>query len=169
MTQFHFFFCLSLSLGTQSIVDLIYDIKVNCTSMAIQVDLTLQKLANVKLELFQLRDPSCTPIEQTDRYVTLQTRLDGCDTTSKHQNETVTYYNSVTARVVQSQSKMHIVEFPFSCTFIKSRTIGTPSFQLTRRVSVVEGNVNSYSMRSFKYPNLLCENLGECGIHKYCL
>ena len=120
-------------------VDLIYDIQVNCTSMAIQIDLTLQKFPHLDLESFRLRDPSCIPYEKSTNHVILRTRLDACGTTNKHRNESVTYYNSVTARVVQSKSRMYIVEFPFSCTFIKRRTIGTPSFQLRKRVFVVEG------------------------------
>lgn len=131
--------CYSL-IGNIMYVDPVYDIKVNCTSLAIQVDLALKKVPYAKLELFRLRDESCIPVERTDSHVTLRTRLDGCGTSSKHHNESVTYYNSVTARIVQSTSKMHIMEFPFSCTFIKRRIIGTPSFQVTKRVSVIEGN-----------------------------
>ncbi|KAK3738515.1 hypothetical protein QZH41_012035, partial [Actinostola sp. cb2023] len=139
-------------------VDLIYDIQVNCTSMAIQIDLTLQKFPHLDLESFRLRDPSCIPYEKSTNHVILRTRLDACGTTNKHRNESVTYYNSVTARVVQSKSRMYIVEFPFSCTFIKRRTIGTPSFQLRKRVFVVEEGFGNFSFEMNLFKSSLYKN-----------
>ncbi|XP_031568335.1 neural cell adhesion molecule 2-like isoform X2 [Actinia tenebrosa] len=139
--------------------ELVYDFKVNCTSLVIQVDLTINNFPNIDRDSFRLRDPSCQPYKKTDSHVILRTRLDGCGTTNQHRNLSVTYYNSVTARVAKTPSKMHIVEFPFSCTFIKMRTIGTPSFQPRKKVSVVEegfGNfsfeMNLYKSSQFKVP-----------------
>ncbi|XP_032241001.2 titin isoform X1 [Nematostella vectensis] len=125
--------------------EVVFDMTVNCSSLLIRIDLALHHFPDLDHNSFRLRNESCGPYQKSSSHVTMVTRLDGCGTTAKHRNMSVTYYNSVTAQVVSSRSRMHIVEFPFSCTFYKKRTIGVPSFQPRKRVTVVEEGFGNFS------------------------
>ena len=119
-------------------LDMVYDIKINCSSPYIYLNFSVKDFPALDAESFHLKQSLCIPHKRTTTHVFLKTALDACGTTKKHQNDTVTYYNSIIAKL-NSIQQTDIIEFPFSCTFGKERTIGIPSFQTRQRIMIHQG------------------------------
>lgn len=114
--------------------------EVICTSQVIKVLLDVTNFPGLDFASFQLNESRCKPNKVTDTQLVLSTLLNGCGTTQQHQQQEVTYFNTVIARVGNPNSTFYMVEFPFSCTFGKEKLVGTPSFQARRKISTFEGN-----------------------------
>lgn len=122
---------------TQS--DLVYDMSINCTSFYMQVNIAL-KSSYLNVETFHFDNKSCGSYAANSTHVTLRTPLDACGTTSRQSEDSVTYFNKVVAQT-KDKDKGYVVEFPFSCTYNRRETIGTPSFQPRKKVTFFEGKI----------------------------
>ena len=119
--------------------DLVYDMSINCTSFYMQVNFAL-KSSYLNVETFHFDNTSCGSYVANSTHVTLRTPLDACGTTSRQSEDSVTYFNKIVAET-KDRDKGYVVEFPFSCTYNRRETIGTPSFQPRKKVTVFEGKM----------------------------
>lgn len=117
--------------------DLVYDMSINCTSLYMQVNFAL-KSSYLNVETFHFDNKSCGSYATNSTHVSLRTPLDACGTTSRQSEDSVTYFNKVVAET-KEKDKGYVVEFPFSCTYNRRQTIGTPSFQPRKKVTFFEG------------------------------
>lgn len=125
-------------LGT-TLPDLVYDMSINCTSFHMQVNFAL-KSSYLNVETFHFDNKSCGSYAANSTHVSLRTPLDACGTTSRQSEDSVTYFNKVVAET-KDKNKGYVVEFPFSCAYNRRETIGTPSFQPRKKVTVFEGKM----------------------------
>ena len=110
---------------------------INCTSLYMQVNFAL-KSSYLNVETFHFDNKSCGYYATNSTHVSLRTPLDACGTTSRQTEDSVTYFNNVVAET-KEKDKGYVVEFPFSCTYNRRQTIGTPSFQPRKKVTFFEG------------------------------
>ena len=120
-----------------------------------QVDFAL-KSSYLDVETFSFENKSCGPLTVTSTHVSLRTPLDACGTTSRQREDSMTYFNKVVAQT-KDQKTVYVVEFPFSCTYNRHDTIGTPSFQPRRKITFFEG-MFCCEFVLFCEPNTLTEN-----------
>lgn len=102
-----------------------------------QVDFAL-KSTYLDVETFRFENKSCGPLTVSSTRVSLRTPLDACGTSSRQSEESITYFNKVVAQT-KDQKTVYVVEFPFSCTYNRQDTIGTPSFQPRKKITFFEG------------------------------
>ena len=114
-----------------------YSMSVNCTSFYMQVDFALHSLY-LDRETFRFDNKSCGTYAVTSKHVSLRTPLDACGTIRLSKGETIIYSNKVVAET-KDKANIHVVEFPFSCTYRAHETIGVPSFQPRKKVIFFEG------------------------------
>lgn len=133
---------------------LVYSMSVNCTSFYMQVDFALHSLY-LDRETFRFDNKSCGTYAVTSKHVSLRTPLDACGTIRLSKGETIIYSNKVVAET-KDKANIHLVEFPFSCTYRAHETIGVPSFQPRKKVIFFEEGFGNFSFnmdlyRSGKY------------------
>lgn len=128
---------------------LVYDISVNCTSSYMQVDFAL-KSTYLDVETFRFENKSCGPLTVSSTRVSLRTPLDACGTSSRQSEESITYFNKVVAQT-KDQKTVYVVEFPFSCTYNRQDTIGTPSFQPRKKITFFEEGYGNFSFEMGLY------------------
>lgn len=129
--------------------DLVYDMSINCTSLYMQVNFAL-KSSYLNVETFRFDNKSCGSYATNSTHVSLRTPLDACGTTSRQSEDSVTYFNKVVAET-KEKDKGYLVEFPFSCTYNRRQTIGTPSFQPRKKVTFFEEGYGNFSFEMGLY------------------